>query len=73
MEDITDYQCPKCHQRQFRKISRLLPNSHILLVHINRFSVHKGNTKKELPTQPILRKFKDYELVGMLFHIGKKI
>jgi hypothetical protein len=47
--------------------------SRLFLVHINRFSVHKGQTKKELPTQPIQRRFGEYELVGMLFHIGKRI
>ena len=45
----------------------------MLVVHINRFSVKNGATKKELPTQPILRKIKDFELVGMLFHIGTRM
>ena len=42
-------------------------------MHINRFSVYKGKTKKELPSQHIMRQFNDYELVGIIFHIGKSM
>lgn len=72
-EDITDYPCPECGQRQFSKTTQLLLQGRIFIVHINRFSVSRGSTRKELATQPIPRRVQDYELVGMLFHIGKRI
>lgn len=58
----------KC--QNIRKIS---PKSKIFIVHINRFSIKDGVCKKELSNQTILRKFLDYELVGMICHCGKNI
>lgn len=72
-EMLTDYKCPKCSRLTVTKYTRLNLNSKILIVHINRFSVQGGTTKKELPTQPIKRRLQGYELVGMVFHIGKGI
>ena len=47
--------------------------SKIFIVHINRFSTNSdGTIKKELSTQRILRKFLNYELVGLLCHKGKR-
>ena len=72
-EDITDYPCPECKNPRLSKTTNLTLKGSMLIVHINRFSVKNGATKKELPTQPILRKIKDFELVGILFHIGKRM
>ena len=47
--------------------------SEILIVHINRFSNNKGSIKKELANQKILRRIAGYELVGMIFHIGRYV
>ena len=55
------------------KTTQLTLKGSILIVHINRFSVCEKRARKELPTQPIQRKINNYELVGMLFHIGKHI
>jgi ubiquitin C-terminal hydrolase len=52
---------------------KLNPKCKILIVHINRFSLCDGEAYKELSTQRILRKFLNYELVGMICHSGKKV
>ena len=72
-EDISDYPCPKCKERFFTKTTTLTLKGSILIVHINRFSVSKGELRKELPTKSIQRNIGNYELVGMLFHIGKRM
>lgn len=54
-------------------IRKLGSNSKVLIVHINRFSISGGQTFKELSTQRILRKFMNYDLVGILCHRGKKV
>lgn len=53
----------------------MLLNSLIFIVQINRFSVDKetGIAKKELPTEKIARKFDNYSLVGIIFHIGRNV
>jgi uncharacterized UBP type Zn finger protein len=72
-EDITDYPCPECKQRSFTKTAQLTLKGSLLIVHINRFSVSRGSTRKELPTMSIRRQIGNYQLVGMLFHVGKRI
>lgn len=52
---------------------KLIPECKILIVHINRFSHEDGKAKKELSTQTILRTFGNYDLVGMICHIGKNV
>ena len=72
-EDITDYPCPECNQKSFTNTTKLTLSASLFIVHINQFSVNQGSPRKELPTQPIFRTFKGYELVGILFHIGKTV
>lgn len=72
-EDLSDFSCEKCSKKNINKRTRINLISEIFIVHINRFSVTHGIAKKELPTQKILRTFENYELVGMIFHIGKNV
>jgi uncharacterized UBP type Zn finger protein len=68
-----DYKCSKCGKDKCTKTTTLTLNSTIFIMHINRFSSQRGNTKKELPTKTIQRKIGAYELVGMVFHYGKNM
>jgi ubiquitin C-terminal hydrolase len=54
-------------------ISKLVPKSKIMIVHINRFSHSGTSTIKLLPTEPIQRKFLEYSLVGIICHKGRNV
>ena len=56
-----------------KKSTAISLKSDIAILHINRFSSKGGASKKELPTQKIKRKINNYDLVGMVFHIGKNM
>lgn len=68
---LLDYKCSDCGKSKCVKRTRIRAKGSILIMHINRFSNRGGSIRKELATKSILREIDDFELVGMVFHIGK--
>lgn len=74
-EALPDFHCQKCELTGSCFIRRELKlKNRILIVHINRFAANAdGTIRKELSTQRILRRFLNYELVGIICHKGKRV
>ena len=70
---MLDFTCEKCKKKKSRKVTRVRLPREIFIVHINRFSMNDKEAKKELATEGIPRYFEGFDLVGMVFHIGKNV
>lgn len=63
----------KCKLRNCQTIRVFEPVGKVFFLHLNRFSHINGVIRKELATQKIPRVFMGYELIGIVFHIGKNV